>query len=146
MSLEREIMGRVSEISRPFCVRCKAKCCQEIICRESVESALLSRMIASQGIAYDKKNGWMSAEGCRLAFGRPLVCHEFFCDDILQSPVFRATDIQSVISEFAAIGNKAYGNTHLLCIEDLGAVSRKKIHRMRCRMAALTEELVRGRI
>jgi hypothetical protein len=127
ISLEKEILKRVSEISKPFCFKCQTKCCEEKICRESVESKFLSSLIKFQNIQYDQKNGWISSQGCRLDYGRPLVCYEFFCDKILIEYNFHTLNIQQAIKEFINIGNRAYGNTHLICVDNLKKISTRKI-------------------
>ena len=127
IALEKEIIKRVSEVSKPFCLKCQTKCCEEEICRESVESQFLSCLIKLQTIQYDPKNGWISSQGCRLDYGRPLVCCEFFCNEILNNKNFQALNFQQVIKEFVNIGNRAYGNTHLICVDNLKKISTRKL-------------------
>ncbi len=130
ISLEKEIQKLIYQVSIHFCGNCSSKCCREEICKESVESTFLSTLVEKQHIRYDTQNGWLSSSGCRLDYGRPLVCYEFFCEDILKSSLFKASNIQKIINEFASIGNKAYGNTHLLCIDNLDIISSTKIDKM----------------
>ena len=141
MSLEKEILKRVRDISYTFCSKCKGECCDEVICRESLESPFLSILTQRQGIQYDKINGWLGSRGCRLAYGKPLVCHEYFCEQLLTDHQFQASSIQKVIREFAAIGNRAYGNTHLICVHDLSLISLKKALKMNYQMEKLIEKL-----
>ncbi len=136
--LEKEVSRRVRNVSRPFCTKCSDRCCQEIFCRESRESAFLSRIIGLQRVKYDPEDGWMGAHGCRLDSGKPLVCHDFFCSDILSSPSFEAAGIQALVKGFAGIGDKAYGNLHLMCIDDLNVISAKKIYKMTRKMEQLS--------
>ena len=128
--LEKEIQKLIYQVSIRFCTNCSSKCCREEICKESVESAFLSKLVEKQKIRYDTKNGWLSSSGCKLDYGRPLVCYEYFCEDILKSSLFKAANIQKIINEFASVGNKAYGNTHLLCIDNLNIISSAKIDKM----------------
>ncbi|MBW1834018.1 MAG: hypothetical protein JRI62_04280 [Deltaproteobacteria bacterium] len=141
LSLEKEILKRVSKISNPFCFKCQTKCCEEKICRESVESPFLSSLIKFQNIQYDQKNGWMSPQGCRLDYGKPLVCYEFFCEQILINKNFQASNIQQTIKEFILIGNRAYGNTHLICVDNLSSISPKKIFKISYQIGKLMEKL-----
>jgi len=141
ISLEKEILKRVSEISNTFCFECQKRCCEEKICRESIESQFLSHLITLQNIRYDKKNGWMSPYGCRLEYGRPLVCYEFFCERILVNDDFKASDIQQAVKEVISIGNRAYGNTHLICVDNLSLISPKKIFKIRNRILKLMEKM-----
>ena len=141
ISLEKEIVKKVSDISNTFCFKCPTKCCEEKICRESVESQFLSSLIKLQNIQYNKKNGWMSPYGCRLDYGRPLVCHEFFCEQILVSKNIQASNIQQAVKEFISIGNRAYGNTHLICVDNLSLISPKKIFKISNQIWKLMEKL-----
>ena len=141
ISLEKEILKRVSEISKPFCFKCQTTCCEEKICRESVESQFLSSLIKFQNIQYDQKNGWISSQGCRLDYGRPLVCYEFFCDKILIDKNFHTLNIQQAIKEFINIGNRAYGNTHLICVDNLSLISTRKILKISNHTWKLMEKL-----
>jgi len=141
ISLEKEILKRVGDISNTFCVKCPTKCCEEKICRESVESQFLSRLIKLQHVEYDEKNGWMGPYGCRLDYGRPLVCYAFFCEQILASNNFRASNIQQAVKEFTSIGNRAYGNTHLICVDNLSLISSKKIFKINNNILNLKKKL-----
>ena len=129
-SLEKEIQKLIYQASSHFCGKCSSRCCKEEICKESIESSFLSMLIEKQRIRYDTQNGWISPSGCRLDYGRPLVCYEFFCEDILKSNVFKGANIQKFINDFVSVGNKAYGNTHLLCVDNLDIISSTKIDKM----------------
>ena len=128
--LEKEIQKLIDPFSRNFCGRCTGKCCREEICRESIDSAFLLMLIEKQSVSYDHHDGWQGSSGCRLAFARPLVCYDFFCDDICKSHLFKTADIQTIIHDFISIGNKAHGNTHLLCIDNLDVLSPQKIQKI----------------
>jgi len=141
ISLEKEILKRTNEISNTFCVKCPTKCCEEKICRESLESQFLGRLIKLQQIEYDEKNGWMSPHGCRLDYGRPLVCYAFFCEQILANNNFKASNIQQAVKEFTSIGNRAYGNTHLICVGNLSLISPQKIFKINNKILNLMEKI-----
>ena len=141
ISLEKEIIKRVRGISNEFCLKCRTTCCDEKICRESLESLFLSRLINLQDIEYDKKNGWMGPEGCRLDYGRPLVCHKFFCEQISVADDFKASNIRQAVKEFTSIGNRAYGNTHLIGVDNLSLISPKKIIKINRKTLNLMEKL-----
>lgn len=141
VSLEKEIQKLVSKTAIHFCGRCRLICCKEEICKESVESAFLSMLVERQGLAYDPKHGWIRPKGCGLAYGRPLVCAEFFCDAILKSAQFKTAHIQEIIQRFVSVGNKAHGSTHLLCIDDLDVISPTKIEKMLSHIDALMDSI-----
>jgi hypothetical protein len=141
ISLEKEIQKLITPLSHQFCYKCSGKCCREEICRESIQSAFLSILIEKQNARYDHQHGWLSPSGCRLGYGRPLVCYDFFCKNILNSRLFKVIGIQIIIHDFLSIGNKAYGNTHLVCIDNLDRLSSKKIEKMSDRIGVIKDRL-----
>lgn len=140
-SLEKETQKLMYPLSSHFCMKCSSPCCKEEICRETMESPFLSILINKQKAGYDTQNGWISPSGCRLVYGRPLVCYEFFCEDILKSPLFKAMDIKKIIRGFVSVGNRAHGNSHLLCIDDPGMISSTKIGKMIGKIALVMNEI-----
>lgn len=141
VSLEKEIQKLIYQTSSHYCEKCSSRCCKEEICKESIESPFLLILIEKQRIRYDIQNGWISPSGCRLVYGRPLVCYEFFCEDILKSYLFRAINIKKIINGFASVGNKAHGYTHLLCIDNLGIISSSKIGKMIYKISSVMNEI-----
>lgn len=135
VSLEKEIQKMVDQVCRQYCEKCFSRCCREEMCRESTESSFLAMLVEEQGVGYDTRSGWMGPSGCRLAYGRPLVCYEYFCDDILGRHSFRNTKITEIVHGFTTIGTRAHGGKHLMCIEDLGVISSEKIEKMTDRIS-----------
>lgn len=130
VSLEKVLQQLIFQTFRHHCENCASRCCREEMCRESMESAFLAMIVKKQGVRYDNRTGWTGPSGCRLAYGRPLVCYEFFCDRILQRQSGRDKKIAEMIRDFTTIGNRAHGRKHLMCIEDLGIISPAKIEKM----------------
>ena len=63
------------------CARCTSVCCREVMCRESVDSDFLRFVLGPRVDDYGVNDGWyVPGSGCRLGYGRPLVCYEFFCE------------------------------------------------------------------
>ena len=145
ITLEREIQELVHPVIYPFCSTCKGACCKEEICIESTDSPFLAILNKRQKIQYDGKSGWLSTSGCRLEFGRPLVCYEFFCEDVLNSALFKTTGIQEIINDFVAIGKNAYGHTHLICVENLDCLSSSKIKKINDNLCLLLERTIKKR-
>ena len=139
-SLEKEIQKLIYQTCGHFCGKCSSRCCKEEICEESIESTFLSMLVERQGVQYDLQNGWMSASGCRLFYGRPLVCYEFFCKDILKSHLFRAINIKKIVNDFVSVGNRARGNTHLICVDNLEIISSLRIDKMIYKIGLATDE------
>ena len=137
-ALEIELQKKIRLVSSRLCAACTAVCCKEVYCRESIESEFLLGLVDQQQLRYDRRQGWLGATGCRLAFGRPLVCYEFFCERFLTDRDFQSSNIQNLIKGFVAIGNRARGNQHLICIYDLEKIPAKKIERMKNKMIELS--------
>ena len=145
VDLETQIRNLTAPFSRQYCQGCSGACCREAICKESVESPFLSTLVGMQAIRYDPARGWQSTAGCRLEFGRPLVCYEYFCEEVLESENFQDACIQEFIRRFVSIGSKAHGNTHLLCISDLDILTPRKIDKIRDNILLLLAEIARVR-
>jgi hypothetical protein len=143
--LEREVQKRVSPIVHRYCAVCAGECCKIEICKESIESMFLFALVKKQGIRYDDRSGWLGAAGCKLEYGRPPVCYDFFCDDIMANKSFQALQIRKITRDFVSIGNKVYANTHLICVADLDVLTPKKIDCLCDNIAALTNRVARTR-
>ena len=130
ISLEKKIQKLIHQVTHPSCSICNGKCCKEEICKESLESTFLAILTKQQGIQFDSRSGWLGASGCRLAFGRPLVCYDFFCEDVLKNTLFKATGIQAIINDFITVGKNAYGSRHLICVDNLDRMSSNKIEKI----------------
>jgi hypothetical protein len=140
--LEKEIQRYIDPLSRHYCRECAGKCCREEICRESIESAFLSVLVERQRIQYDHRDGWFSDAGCRLDYGRPVVCYAFFCEEVMKSHVYKTYPIQTMVNEFVSIGNKVHGNTHLECISNLELLSPQKIEKLCKKIDLMIDKMV----
>jgi hypothetical protein len=129
-AIELHMQGMINRECRNFCVQCPSLCCKEHFCRESIDSPFLSVLVKKQKAVYHRITGWMSGSGCRLGYGRPPVCYDFFCDAISEDARFHASGLQRIVREFIAIGNKARGNRHLICVDDLKRIVPEKIEKM----------------
>jgi hypothetical protein len=144
--LEKKIQKLIYPLSKNYCSKCHGKCCSEQICKESTESVFLSMLVEKQSIQYDNRNGWLGTSGCRLDYGRPLVCYEFFCEDLLKSSFFKATNIQTIIHDFVSIGENAHGKSHLICLNDLNVLSLKKVKKMSMRVSLMLNMVANTRL
>ena len=145
IDLEIEVQKLIQRVTDSFCSPCRGACCKEEICKESIESSFLSMLTQKQPVQYDSQSGWLGPSGCRLEFGRPLVCYEFFCDEVLKSNAFKATGIQAIIGDFVSIGKNAYSRTHLICVEDLDRLSTGKIEKMDANIGSLLARTTKKR-
>jgi hypothetical protein len=80
--LERGVQELVSAQCRPICELCTTCCCRADICEEALESPFLRRLHGRSELESDRY-GFLTATGCALNVGRPPVCYEFFCGDVL---------------------------------------------------------------
>jgi hypothetical protein len=94
-----------------------------------------------QQIQYDSKNGWIGPSGCRLKFGRPLVCYQFFCNEVIESALYKSVGIQAIINDFVSIGKSAHGDVHLICIDNLEILSPQKIEKICYKIKMLMKEV-----
>jgi len=54
---------------------------------------------------------------------------------------FKASNIQQAVKGFTSIGNRAYGNTHLIFVDNLSLISPKKIFKINNNILNLIENL-----
>ena len=108
-------------LCEPFCEKCSDYCCTEDICRESIDSAWLMLVwdISGSRISqYNETDGWLSSSGCRLAVGRPPVCYEYLCTDILNS--CRGCSFLGNLKQLSKLlsitGTKSLGHKHLVTL------------------------------
>ncbi len=128
--LEKQINAYVSRITKHYCCNCYNTCCREDICRETIDSAFLQLLVKKQNRKYDVKNGWMSPNGCRLIYGRPLICYEFFCEKIISDDGFKNSYVDKLIKTFVSVGQKAHRGQHLIAIQKIDNLSKSKIDKI----------------
>ena len=121
-AFELEINTYSSQLWRPFCSVCKSVCCQPEYCRESIESPFLSRLheCYSAKSVFSSDMGWLTEAGCSLPLGRPPVCYQFVCENILQAQV--ADEQRCLMKVYSNlinhVGKRALGHRHLVAIMD----------------------------
>lgn len=81
--LEQGVQVLVTEQCRTSCGICTACCCRADICEEAVDSPFLRALHRQQELESDRY-GFLCASGCTLPLGRPPVCYEFFCKELLE--------------------------------------------------------------
>jgi hypothetical protein len=91
-------------------------------------------LVERQGVEYDRHSGWLNSNGCKLAYGKPYVCYLFFCEEIEKDELYKNSNIKFLIKDFLSIGNRAYGNEHLICVDDIQRITDTKIEIMNLRM------------
>lgn len=84
--LEISVRTLMTELFSDTCGLCTACCCRADICEEACHSAFLSLLLERQGVSpadMDDRIGWLDLNGCTLVYGKPPICYEYFCDQLL---------------------------------------------------------------
>ncbi len=132
-------IGQVTE--QPHCATCTTVCCQEHICRESVESPFLRFILGNRAEDYDQENGWFApGKGCQLEYGRPMLCYVYFCLKFSAAELARSHE--SVAREFRAIYVKTWRGRHMLTIDDLSEIPVPRLQRIVDDLTALRDRMV----
>ncbi|MCU0856997.1 MAG: hypothetical protein MUC65_01150 [Pontiellaceae bacterium] len=113
--LERGVQGLISAQCRETCELCTARCCRADICEEALDSPFLQTLHGHTELESDRC-GFLTEYGCSLEIGRPPVCYEFFCEEILESqPDELHRDVLRILGRLPAFaGEQAHGKTHLV--------------------------------
>ncbi len=84
--LETRVREMVSALCGSACGVCTSRCCTPDICEETLASAFLTflRSVCCPGVVFTDQFGWQGVGGCELRVGRPPVCYEFYCREILE--------------------------------------------------------------
>ncbi len=128
-AFESEVRVFSSELWFQWCSNCRQVCCKSLYCRETIESPFLYLLLQkhSHHISFNTQKDWLSQTGCKLSVGRPPVCYEFLCGNILDT---QQTGMQRyamiILSKLVShIGKRALGPRHL--IEVMEPADLKKI-------------------
>jgi hypothetical protein len=120
------------------CARCTSVCCREVMCRESVDSDFLRFLLGSRIADYDADAGWhVPGSGCRLGFGRPLVCYEYFCE---QFDAQDASQLRQLSRALKTLYANVYAGQHMLVVEDISRIAESRLSRMLARLEHLREQ------
>jgi hypothetical protein len=119
------------------CARCASVCCREVMCRESIDSDFLRFLLGPQVDRYSVDAGWyVPGSGCRLSYGRPLVCYEFFCEK------FEAQDwtqLKQLSRAFKTLYTHVFAGQHILAVEDISRITANKLNIIHDRLEKLRD-------
>lgn len=129
-ALEREVQLLIESRCGFVCSNClSACCCRTDLCEEAFDSAFLKKLHGheKESLQFSERYGWLNERGCSLTLGRPPICYEFFCDEVLHAlpgEIHRyvLTTLGQLVSH---AGEKAFGQKHLIeirCDEELDQV------------------------
>lgn len=119
------------------CTRCTSVCCREVMCRESVDSDFLRFVLGSLAEGYSADAGWyVPGSGCRLSYGRPLVCYEFFCEKFESQDWTQPRQLSRALKKAYA---DAFAGQHMLVVEDISRITPNKLNIIYGRLENLRE-------
>ena len=128
INIEQKLQQLNIEAAGSYCCSCDSVCCREEICRETIDSSFLRFIIGPLIKNYDKINGWHDGKlGCKLKFGRPLICYSFFCSKIPDNEIQKVSDI---IHEFSKAYTKIYRGKHILLVDNLSEIKIEKLEKV----------------
>lgn len=140
--LEREVQVLVSAQCREGCELCTACCCRADLCEEALESPFLCAVHGRDELDSDRY-GFLTETGCALTIGRPPVCYEFFCDELMAAqPDALHRDVLVVLGRLPAYaGENAHGEEHLVEILQAEELEHLAFQRLEKQMQNAREAL-----
>jgi len=143
IALERRVQELASGGCAHVCAACRAPCCEAAFCSESWEAPWLAAAIARGGSRRPVPDGarvvegHLASDGCTLRFGRPPVCYEFACADVIATlPSHDLRYLYRAISHVITFaGEDALPGTHLVEVADLAKIDGARARRLGRRIA-----------
>ena len=128
IDVEQKLQQLNIEAVDSYCCSCDSVCCREEICRETIDSSFLRFIIGPLIKDYDKINGWHDEKlGCKLKFGRPLICYSFFCSKIPDKEILK---VRKIIRDFSKAYTKVYRGMHILAVDNLSEIKIEKLEKV----------------
>ena len=122
---EAEVGAFSSELWSQWCSNCREVCCKPVYCRETLESPFLLLLSKNHSpeVFYSTRKAWLNEAGCKLSVGRPPVCYEFLCSNILeaQQPGMHRYAMIVLSKLMSHIGKRALGSRHLIALPVLNS-------------------------
>jgi len=119
------------------CARCASVCCKEAMCRESMDSDFLRFVLGPVAEGYRADAGWyVPGSGCRLGYGRPLVCYEFYCESFDAQDWAQAKQLSRALKTLYA---NAYAGQHMLVVDDICRITPHRLDIIQARLESLRD-------
>jgi hypothetical protein len=139
-AFEAEVNHFSSDLWFQWCSDCTEVCCKKVYCRETLESPFLVLLLQkhSADSFFDLNHkGWLNEAGCKLTVGRPPVCYEFLCGQILDDQHTRIQRYAMIVLAklIDHIGKRALGSRHLIEIMDPAKLKNVKYSRFEKRLS-----------
>ena len=107
------------------CASCANVCCKEPLCRESIDSDFLRFVLGTRIRDYSATDGWyVPGSGCRLEYGRPLVCYEYFCARFDEQEVDTLKQLSRALK---TTYRNVYAGRHMLVVDDITRISATRL-------------------
>jgi hypothetical protein len=137
-AFESEVRIFSSKLWFQWCSNCRVVCCKAAYCRETVESPFLFLLLKknSQRVFKSPQKTWLNETGCKLWVGRPPVCYEFLCANILdaQQTAMHRYAMMVLSKLISHIGKKALGSRHLIEVMDPADLKKIRYSRFEKRL------------
>lgn len=121
-ALEREVQNQIRSRCSAACSACSSCCCRADLCEESFQSSFLMILHGQKPDSpyFSDRYGWRTENGCSLGLGRPPVCYEYFCDEVLRcQPDDGTRFVLKLLGKLLDyVGSHALGSRHLVEITD----------------------------
>ena len=138
-AFESEVRVISSELWFQWCSNCREVCCKAVYCRETLESPFLVLLLKkySREVYTNTQKVWLGEAGCKLAVGRPPVCYEFLCANILEArqPGMHRYAMIVLSKLMSHIGKRALGPKHLIEIMDPADLKKIRYSRFEKRLS-----------
>jgi hypothetical protein len=119
------------------CASCTNVCCKEVMCRESMDSDFLRFLLGPLVEGYSVDAGWyVPGSGCRLSYGRPLVCYEFFCEKFEAQDWTQPRQLSRALKTLYA---NAFAGQHMLVVNDISRITAHKLYIIHDRLENLRD-------
>lgn len=140
--LEREVQELVTAQCREVCGLCASCCCRTDLCEEALESPFLCALHGREDLDSDRY-GFLTERGCGLEIGRPPVCYEFFCDELMAAqPDALHRKVLLVLGRLPAYaGENAHGDAHLVEVMQEEELEHLAFHRLEKQLQNTREAL-----
>lgn len=140
--LEREVQDLVSAQCRAVCGLCTICCCRADLCEEALESPFLCAVHGRNKLE-SERYGFLTETGCGLEIGRPPVCYEFFCDELMAAqPDDLHRDVLRILGRLPSYaGENAYGEAHLVEIMQAEELEQLAFQRLQKQLQTAREAL-----
>jgi len=138
-AFEAEVRVFSSGLWFQWCSNCREVCCKSVYCRETFASPFLFLLVQKyyHQVSYRIQKYWLSEAGCKLSVGRPPVCYEFLCRNILdaQQPGMQRYAMLVLAKLISHIGKIALGTRHLIEVMDPADLKKVRYSRFQKRLS-----------